>query len=70
VKAVQHPLEPTELQQIPLSSFVATAFQRCSKLVYGNQIDEVKVCFIMYSGAQLILCRYKSTTFVFAEFSL
>jgi O-antigen/teichoic acid export membrane protein len=36
------PLKLTELQQIPLRSFVATAFPKMSKASLHNQIDEVK----------------------------
>jgi O-antigen/teichoic acid export membrane protein len=41
------PLKLTELQQIPLRSFVATAFPKMSKASLHNQIDEVKK-FVLY----------------------
>jgi len=45
------PLKLTELQQIPLRSFVATAFPKMSKASLHHQIDEVKSLFYTYSGA-------------------
>lgn len=44
------PLKLTELQQIPLRSFVATAFPKMSKASLHHQIDEVKACFIPIQG--------------------
>lgn len=63
------PLKLTELQQIPLRSFVATAFPKMSKASLHNQIDEVKRVFYMYSGALTYLfIAISLVTFVFAEF--
>lgn len=63
------PLKLTELQQIPLRSFVATAFPKMSKASLQNQIDEVKSLFYTYSGALTYLFIAISIfTFVFAEF--
>ena len=63
------PLKLTELQQIPLRSFVATAFPKMSKeSVHGN-IAKVKELFYEYSGALSYLFVFISIfTFVFAEF--
>ncbi|MFD1613458.1 lipopolysaccharide biosynthesis protein [Gelatiniphilus marinus] len=63
------PLKLTELQQIPLRSFVATAFPKMSKASVHNKIDEVKSLFYTYSGALTYLFVLISLfTFVFAEF--
>lgn len=63
------PMKLTELQQIPLRSFVATAFPKMSKASLHNQIDEVKNLFYTYSGALTYLFMGISLfTFVFAEF--
>jgi O-antigen/teichoic acid export membrane protein len=63
------PLKLTELQQIPLRSFVATAFPKMSKASLHNQIDEVKRVFYTYSGALTYLfIAISLVTFVFAEF--
>jgi O-antigen/teichoic acid export membrane protein len=63
------PLKLTELQQIPLRSFVATAFPKMSKASLHNQIDEVKSVFYTYSGALTYLfIAISLVTFVFAEF--
>jgi O-antigen/teichoic acid export membrane protein len=51
------PLKLTELQQIPLRSFVATAFPKMSKASLHNQIDEVKAYSIPIQG--VIFYRYK-----------
>ncbi|OOV17687.1 lipopolysaccharide biosynthesis protein [Flavobacterium sp. LM4] len=63
------PMKLTELQQIPLRSFVATAFPKMSKASLHNQIEEVKNLFYTYSGALTYLFMGISLfTFVFAEF--
>lgn len=63
------PLKLTELQQIPLRSFVATAFPKMSKASVQGKIDEVKDLFYAYSGALSYLFIFISLfTFVFAEF--
>jgi len=63
------PLKLTELQQIPLRSFVATAFPKLSKASLHGNIDEVKSLFYTYSGALTYLFMGISlVTFVFAEF--
>jgi O-antigen/teichoic acid export membrane protein len=63
------PLKLTELQQIPLRSFVATAFPKMSRASLHNQIDEVKSVFYTYSGALTYLfIAISLVTFVFAEF--
>ncbi|CAM2867029.1 lipopolysaccharide biosynthesis protein [Flavobacterium frigoris] len=63
------PLKLTELQQIPLRSFVATAFPKMSKASLQDKIDEVKSLFYTYSGALTYLfVGISLVTFVFAEF--
>jgi O-antigen/teichoic acid export membrane protein len=63
------PLKLTELQQIPLRSFVATAFPKMSKASIHHKIEEVKDLFYSYTGALTYLFVFLSLfTFVFAEF--
>ncbi|CAH8283613.1 O-antigen/teichoic acid export membrane protein [Mariniflexile fucanivorans] len=63
------PLKLTELQQIPLRSFVATAFPKMSKASVQGKISEVRDLFYTYSGALTYLFVAMSLfTFVFAEF--
>lgn len=63
------PMKLTELQQIPLRSFVATAFPKMSKASIQHKVDEVKSIFYTYSGALTYLFIFGSlVTFVFAEF--
>lgn len=63
------PLKLTEVQQIPLRSFVATAFPKMSKASIHGKIEEVKSLFYTYSGAMFYLFILVSIiTFVFAEF--
>lgn len=63
------PLKLTELQQIPLRSFVATAFPKLSKASLNGKIDEVRRLFYSYSGALTYLFIFLSLiTFVFADF--
>lgn len=63
------PLKLTELQQIPLRSFVATAFPKMSKASVQGNIKEVKKLFYTYSGALTYLFVIMSLfTFIFAEY--
>ena len=63
------PLKLTELQQIPLRSFVATAFPKMSKASVLGKVKEVKDLFYSYAGALSYLFVIISLfTFVFAEF--
>lgn len=63
------PLKLTEIQQIPLRSFVATAFPKMSKASVQGKIDEVKDLFYAYSGTMSILFIFISVfTFIFADF--
>ena len=63
------PMKLTELQQIPLRSFVATAFPKMSKASIQGKIEEVKSIFYTYSGAMTYLFVFISLfTFVFADF--
>ena len=49
------PLKLTELIEIPLRSFVATAFPRMSKASIENNITKVKKIYYTYSGATFLL---------------
>ncbi|WP_248722643.1 lipopolysaccharide biosynthesis protein [Seonamhaeicola sp. ML3] len=62
------PLKLTELQQIPLRSFVATAFPKMSKASVQGRVNEVKDLFYAYSGALTYLFVAMSLcTFIFAD---
>jgi len=62
------PLKLTELQQIPLRSFAATAFPKMSKASLEGNVKEVKSLFYSYSGALTYLFVFISLiTFIFAE---
>ncbi|WP_146090698.1 lipopolysaccharide biosynthesis protein [Aureitalea marina] len=62
------PLKLTELQQIPLRSFVATAFPKMSKASGTGNIAGLKKLFYSYSGALSILFATGSIlTFLFAD---
>lgn len=63
------PLKLTELQQIPLRSFTATAFPKMSKASLNGKLAEVKEYFYTYAGAITYLFVFVSLfTFLFAEF--
>ncbi len=63
------PMKLTELQQIPLRSFVATAFPKMSKASIQGKVQEVKELFYTYSGAMSYLFIFISLfTFIFADF--
>jgi O-antigen/teichoic acid export membrane protein len=63
------PMKLTELQQIPLRSFAATAFPKLSKASMQKNCDEVKDVFYTYSGAMTYLFMFISLiTFIFADF--
>ena len=63
------PMKLTEIQQIPLRSFVATAFPKMSRASVMGKVDEVKSLFYSYTGAMtylfVLICI---VTFVFAGF--
>ena len=62
------PMRLTELQQIPLRSFAATAFPKMSKESMNGKISEVKELFYTYSGAMTILFVFISIfVFIFAD---
>lgn len=62
------PLKLTELQQIPLRSFTATAFPKMSKASLENNMDAVKNYFYSYTGALTYLFTAASLgTFLFAD---
>lgn len=61
------PMKLTELQQIPLRSFAATAFPKMSKESIRGNPDEVRRVFYTYSGAMTYLFALISLiTFIFA----
>jgi len=63
------PMKLTELQQIPLRSFVATAFPKMSKASIQGKVKEVKDLFYTYAGAMSYLFIFVSLfTFIFADF--
>ena len=63
------PIKLTELQQIPLRSFVATAFPKMSKASIQGKLNEVRDIFYTYSGAMSYLFIFISLfTFIFAGF--
>jgi O-antigen/teichoic acid export membrane protein len=63
------PLKLTELQQIPLRSFAATAFPKMSKASLQGKVEEVRELFYTYSGALTYLFIFISLfTFIFADF--
>jgi len=62
------PLKLTEILEIPLRSFVATAFPRMSKASLENKTDEVKKIFYSYSGGlTFLLLPILIVGFIFAE---
>ncbi len=62
------PLKLTELQQIPLRSFAATAFPKMSKASLQGKLKEVRDLFYSYSGALTFLFVGLSLfTFAFAH---
>jgi O-antigen/teichoic acid export membrane protein len=62
------PLKLTELQQIPLRSFAATAFPKMSKASLHGKLTEVRELFYSYAGALTYLFVFMSLfTFVFAD---
>jgi O-antigen/teichoic acid export membrane protein len=63
------PMKLTEMQQIPLRSFVATAFPKMSKASIKGEVEEVKKLFYVYSGAMTYLLIFISLcSFIFAGF--
>lgn len=62
------PLKLTEILEIPLRSFVATAFPRMSKASLENNTKEVKKIFYSYSGGlTFLLLPILIIGFIFAE---
>ncbi|MBN8566095.1 MAG: hypothetical protein J0M25_05110 [Flavobacteriales bacterium] len=62
------PLKLTELQQIPLRSFAATAFPKMSKASVEGKIEELQNTLYTYTGALTYLfIAISIVTFVFAE---
>lgn len=62
------PMKLTELQQIPLRSFAATAFPKLSRASMQKNVAEVKEIFYTYTGAMTYLfIGISLVTFVFAD---
>jgi len=62
------PLRLTEILEIPLRSFAATAFPRMSKASLENKLEEVKNIFYSYAGGlTFILLPILIIGFIFAE---
>jgi O-antigen/teichoic acid export membrane protein len=62
------PMKITELQQIPLRSFAATAFPKLSKASMKGKYEEFKETFYTYSGAMTYLfIAISLVIFVFAD---
>lgn len=62
------PMKLTEIQQIPLRSFAATAFPKMSKASIQGKIEEVRQLFYAYSGAITYLFFFISLgAFAFAD---
>ncbi|MDE3213295.1 MAG: hypothetical protein KGM98_08680 [Bacteroidota bacterium] len=62
------PMKLTELQQIPLRSFTATAFPKMSRASIQGKMEEVKHFFYTYAGAITLLFLLVSCgTFLFAD---
>ncbi len=62
------PLKLTEILEIPLRSFVATAFPRMSKASIENNIEEVKRIYYSYAGGvTFIILPIVLVGFIFAE---
>lgn len=62
------PIKLTEMQQIPLRSFVATAFPKMSKASLHGQLEEVRNLFYIYSGAlSYLFVLISLITFLFAD---
>jgi O-antigen/teichoic acid export membrane protein len=62
------PLKLTEILEIPLRSFVATAFPKMSKASMENNIEEVKRIYYSYAGGlTFIILPIVLIGFIFAE---
>ncbi len=62
------PLKLTELQQVPLRSFAATAFPKMSKASMEERIGDIQNLFHVYSGAMTYFFFFLSLgTFLFAK---
>ena len=63
------PMKLTELQQIPLRSFAATAFPKMSRASMQGRTQELKDTFYSYSGAiTYLFIAISLVSFVFADF--
>lgn len=63
------PLKLTDLVQIPLRSFTATAFPRMSRASIENDIEKVKTLFYQYAGAiTYLFIPITVLGYVFAEY--
>lgn len=62
------PLKLIDLQQIPLRSFIATAFPKMSRASIQGNVNELKKVFYTYSGAMSYLFLVMSVLiFIFAD---
>ncbi|MBN2747794.1 MAG: oligosaccharide flippase family protein [Bacteroidales bacterium] len=62
------PLKLTELLEIPLRSFMATAFPRMAKFSLNNEMEKWKETFYSYGGViSLLFIPFTIFLFVFAE---
>jgi len=63
------PLKLTEVMEIPLRSFAATAFPKMSKASIENNLTKVKDLFYKYAGSlTLLFIPFAIFNFIFAEF--
>ena len=63
------PLKLTEVMEIPLRSFAATAFPKMSKASIENNLEKVKSLFYKYAGSlTLLFIPFSIFNFIFAEF--
>jgi len=63
------PLKLTEVMEIPLRSFAATAFPKISKASIENNLEKVKSLFYKYAGSlTLLFIPFSIFNFIFAEF--
>lgn len=62
------PMKLTELQQIPLRSFAATAFPKMSRASINKKVQEVRALFYTYAGAiSLLFVLVSIFVFIFAD---
>ena len=63
------PLKLTEIMEIPLRSFAATAFPKMSRASIENNLNYVRTLFYKYAGSlTLLFIPFAIFNFIFAEF--